>query len=128
LRLEIGPRDVENGNAFAARRTGGKEPIPLDDISNSVQQQLNLIGDELSNRSQSHVSHCVNRLNSLDQEIVDGQIYEIAFDGTDADAELLEKTTGLAMLGEALAPFESEQNCIVSGKPTTRKQHIARMY
>ena len=128
LRLEIGPRDVENGNAFAARRTGGKEPIPLNDISNSVQQQLNLIGDELSNRSQSHVSHCVNRLNSLDQEIVDGQIYEIAFDGTDADAELLEKTTGLAMLGEALTPFETEQNCIVTGKPTTRKQHIARMY
>lgn len=128
LRLEIGPRDVENGNAFAARRTGGKEPIPLNDISNSVQQQLNLIGDELSNRSHSHVSHCVNRLNSLDQEIVDGQIYEIAFDGTDADAELLEKTTGLAMLGEALTPFETEQDCIVSGKPTTRKQHIARMY
>ena len=128
LRLEIGPRDVENGNAFAARRTGGKEPIPLNDISNSVQQQLNLIGDELSNRSHSHVSNCVNRLNSLDQEIVDGQIYEIAFDGTDADAELLEKTTGLAMLGEALTPFETEQDCIVSGKPTTRKQHIARMY
>ena len=85
LRLEIGPRDVEKGNAFAARRTGGKEPIPLDDISNSVQQQLNLIGDELSNRSHSHVSHCVNRLISLDQEIVDGQIYEIAFDGSDAD-------------------------------------------
>ncbi|MDP6889153.1 MAG: His/Gly/Thr/Pro-type tRNA ligase C-terminal domain-containing protein [Candidatus Thalassarchaeaceae archaeon] len=128
LRLEIGPRDVENGNAFAARRTGGKEPIPLDDISNSVQQQLSLIGDELSNRSHSHVIHCVNRLNSLDQEIVDGQIYEIAFDGTDADAELLEKTTGLAMLGEALTPYETEQVCIITGKPTTRKQHIARMY
>jgi prolyl-tRNA synthetase len=128
LRLEIGPRDVENGNAFAARRTGGKEPIPLDDISNSVQQQLSLIGDELSNRSHSHVIHCVNRLNSLDQEIVDGQIYEIAFDGSDADAELLEKTTGLAMLGEALTPYETEQVCIITGKPTTRKQHIARMY
>ena len=128
LRLEIGPRDVENSNAFAARRTGGKEPIPLGDISNSVQNQLDLIGVELANRSHSHVSDCVNRLESLDQEIVDGHIYEIAFDGTDADAELLEKTTGLAMLGEALTPFENEQVCIVSGKPTTRKQHIARMY
>ncbi|DAC32862.1 MAG TPA: proline--tRNA ligase, partial [Candidatus Poseidoniaceae archaeon] len=32
LRLDIGPRDIEQGTAFAARRTGGKEPLPLDGI------------------------------------------------------------------------------------------------
>ncbi|MCP4973992.1 MAG: proline--tRNA ligase, partial [Prochlorococcus sp.] len=47
LRLEIGPRDVENGNAFAARRTGGKEPIPLDDITNQVRTQLDIVENEL---------------------------------------------------------------------------------
>ena len=40
LRLDIGPRDVENGNAFAARRTGGKHPLPISDIESSVRSEL----------------------------------------------------------------------------------------
>ena len=128
LRLEIGPRDVENGNAFAARRTGGKEPIPLNDIANSVRNQLDMVHSELSNRSHAHIDSCILQLLSLDQEIIDGHIYEVAFDGTDADAEILEKTTGLTILGEAMSGYTDEQICIVSGKTTLRKQHLARMY
>ena len=128
LRLEIGPRDVENGNAFAARRTGGKEPIPLSNIVNSVKQQLDMVHTELSSRSQSHVDECIVKLKSLDQEILDGHIYEVPFDGTDADAEMLEKSTGLAILGDAMTGYVDDQVCIVSGKMTRRKQHLARMY
>ena len=128
LRLEIGPRDVENGNAFAARRTGGKEPIPLADLVDGVRAQLDLVHTTLVERSQAHVENCVIRLESLDQEILDGHIYQIAFDGSDADAEVLEKTTGLAILGEAMEPFETPQPCVVTGVMTTRRQNLARMY
>ena len=128
LRLEIGPRDVENGNAFAARRTGGKEPIPLEDICNGVRTQLDMVHSELGNRSHTHIDSCILQLLSLDQEIIDGHIYEVAFDGTDADAEILEKTTGLTILGEAMSGYADEKICIVSGKTTLRKQHLARMY
>ena len=128
LRLEIGPRDVENGTAFAARRTGGKDPIPLDNIVNAVREQLDSVHSELNARSHAHVEGCVIRLESLDQDIVDGQIYEVAFDGTDADAEHLEKSTGLTILGDAMSGYDTEKPCIVSGTMTTRKQHIARMY
>ena len=128
LRLEIGPRDVENGNAFAARRTGGKEPIPLDNIVEGVRGQLELVHTELTNRSQAHISDCIIRLENMDQEINDGHIYEVAFDGTDADAEVLEKSTGLTILGDAMAGFSEDQICIATGKSTRRKQHLARMY
>ena len=128
LRLEIGPRDVENGTAFAARRTGGKDPIPLDNIVTAVREQLDMVHSELNARSHAHVEGCVIRLESLDQDIVDGQIYEVAFDGTDADAEHLEKSTGLTILGDAMSGYDTDKPCIVSGKMTTRKQHIARMY
>ena len=128
LRLESGPRDVDNGTAFAARRTGGKDPIPLDNIVNAVREQLDIVHSELNARSHAHVEGCVIRLESLDQEIVDGQIYEVAFDGTDADAEQLEKSTGLTILGDAMSGYDTDKPCIVSGKMTTRKQHIARMY
>jgi prolyl-tRNA synthetase len=128
LRLEIGPRDVEGGTAFAARRTGGKEPIPLDDLVAGVRAQLDIVQTELKTRSHAHVEGCVIQLTSLDQKIEDGHIYEVAFDGSDADAEILEKQTGLTILGEAMTPFESEQVCVVTGKATTRRQHLARMY
>ena len=128
LRLEIGPRDVEGGTAFAARRTGGKEPIPLDDLVSGVRAQLDIVQAELKTRSHAHVEGCLIQLTSLDQKIEDGHIYEVAFDGSDADAELLEKQTGLTILGEAMTPFESEHICVVTGKATTRRQHLARMY
>ncbi|MDE0708190.1 MAG: hypothetical protein OSB33_04500, partial [Candidatus Poseidoniales archaeon] len=60
--------------------------------------------------------------------IIDGHIYEVAFDGTDADAEFLEKSTGLTILGDAMEEFSDDQICIATGKSTRRKQHLARMY
>jgi len=64
----------------------------------------------------------------LIEEIIDGQIYEVAFDGTDSDAEVLEKSTGLTILGDAMTEYDEPQSCIVSGKMTSRRQHLARMY
>ena len=128
LRLEIGPRDVADGNAMAARRTGGKDPIPLDNLAQSVQNQLDIVHSELTDRTRAHVNSSINRLESLDGEIIDGQIYEVAFDGTDSDAEVLEKTTGLTILGDAMTEYDEPQSCIVTGKMTSRRQHLARMY
>ncbi len=43
LRLEVGPKDVAKGQVFAARRTGGKSPIPLADLAGGVQRTLDEI-------------------------------------------------------------------------------------
>lgn len=128
LRLEIGPRDVENGTAFAARRTGGKQPLKIEDIVAEVSNELKAIESELASRTSSIMDEMVAPLESLEDEIEEGMIYEIAFDGTDADAEVLEKTTGLTILGECMTPFEYEKTCIVTGKMTTKRNHLARMY
>ena len=37
---------------------------------------------------------------SMDGEIVDGKIYEMPFDGSDAHAEVIERLTGLTFLGD----------------------------
>jgi hypothetical protein len=70
----------------------------------------------------------VKQLNSLNQDIEDAIIYEVAFDGNDSEAEILEKTTGLTILGDSMIPYDSPQECVVTGKMTTRRQHLARMY
>lgn len=43
LRLEIGPKDVAKGQVFSARRTGGKAPIPLAGLAESVRLTLDEI-------------------------------------------------------------------------------------
>jgi len=40
LRLELGPRDLEAGTVVMARRTGGKEPIPMAGAAAAVQAAL----------------------------------------------------------------------------------------
>ena len=64
----------------------------------------------------------------LKEPIQDGLIYELAFDGSDSDAEALEKSTGLTLLGDADMPFPDPVPCAITGNPTTRRQHIARKY
>jgi len=55
-------------------------------------------------------------------------VYEVAFDGNDADAEKLEKSTNLTLLGDLLEPYEAPRICIITGKETVRRQHLAKMY
>jgi prolyl-tRNA synthetase len=47
LRLEVGPRDVGQGQVTAARRTGGKAPLPLNGLVAEAQALLALIQREL---------------------------------------------------------------------------------
>jgi prolyl-tRNA synthetase len=47
LRLEIGPKDVAKGQVFAARRTGGKAPIPLAALTEGVRAALDGIQRDL---------------------------------------------------------------------------------
>jgi prolyl-tRNA synthetase len=47
VRLEIGPRDVSQGQAVLARRTGGKVPARLDVVHESVRAALDMIQREL---------------------------------------------------------------------------------
>ncbi|UCD25079.1 MAG: proline--tRNA ligase [Gemmatimonadota bacterium] len=47
VRLEIGPRDVEQGQVMVARRIGGKEPSKLDGLVETVSATLDGIQQEL---------------------------------------------------------------------------------
>ena len=127
LRLDIGPRDIESNTAFAAKRTGGKEPLSLDIIVTECKRVLDEISDELRRRSKLHTEDVVQPLTDLNS-IDDGKIYELAFDGTDSHAEQIEKTTGLSFLGDATKPYDEELPCFMSGKPTRRRVLLAKTY
>ena len=137
LRLDLGPRDISQGTVFAARRTGGKEPLPMDDIVNQCSKVLDEISEELRNRSKLHMNDVIQDLPEfteengnwvMDGEVIDGKIYQMPFDGTDAHAEIIERATGLTFLGDSTEPFDNEIPCHMSGKPTTRKVILAKTY
>jgi prolyl-tRNA synthetase len=127
LRLDIGPRDIENNTAFAARRTGGKEPLPLNNIAEECKRLLSEIAEELRTRAAAHTENVVIPLTDL-EDVEDGKIYEMPFDGTDAHAETIERSTGLSFLGDSTDPYGEEKPCFMSGKMTTRRVILAKTY
>ena len=137
LRLDIGPRDIAQGTAFAALRTGGKEPLAMDNIAELCREKLSEISNELRKRSAAHMDGVINELPqfseengtwSMNGEIQDGKIYQIPFEGTDAHAEIIEKATGLTFLGDATDDYVTEVPCHMTGKMTKRRVILAKTY
>ncbi len=138
LRVEIGPRDLASSSCLVSIRTGGKEQLPLDGFNNSARKLLDSMASTLRSNAQTIADGLVHTFPGfvkggddalvVNEPIVDGFVYELAFDGSDSDAEILEKSTGLTLLGESDTPFPEPTPCAVTGKLTTRRQHIARMY
>lgn len=137
IRLEFGPRDLAENKCVLSLRTGGKIEASLENLSETIFENLKMISGQLLERSSTHMSNLVKKFPGfestkdglkLSSPLEDGIVYELAFDGNDADAELLEKSTGLTLLGDSVEPYSEPEKCVVTGKLTTRKQHIARMY
>jgi prolyl-tRNA synthetase len=137
LRLDIGPRDVAEGNAFATKRTGGKEPLSIESIVSEANRCLDEVADVLRARSIQHMDDVIQPLPafvetdgvwSMQGEIEDGHIYEFAFAGTDAHSEIIERATGLTFLGDATDEFEVPQPCHMTGVETTRRVLLAKTY
>ncbi len=78
VRLEVGPRDIENGVAMVARRdTCEKTQLPLDNIANAILQLLDEIQNNMYQKSlafrDSHVklAHNMNEL----REVLDSKCF-----------------------------------------------------
>ena len=137
LRLDIGPRDIAQGTAYAALRTGGKEPLDIENIVELCNSKLDEISTELRRRSFEHMNDVMVPLPmfvenegdwSMDGEIVDGKIYEMPFDGSDAHAEVIERLTGLTFLGDSIDDYTDEMPCHMTGKMTKRRVILAKTY
>jgi prolyl-tRNA synthetase len=137
IRLEVGPRDLANNQCVISLRTGGKENLSLDNLEISINKYLDLVSDKLRGNANEIHKNMVHKLPDSSMEdgnliftskIQDNLVYELAFDGNDADAELLEKSTGLTLLGDCEIIYDVAKPCVITGNLTTKKQHLAKMY
>ena len=137
LRIEIGPRDIANNSVMCVRRTGGKESYSMKDLIEAVRSELATIGSEMSKLSSNHFNSRIKLLPKFKREgsnlafeepIEAGVVYEFPFEGNDAEAEIIEKSTGLSFLGESTTPYSRERQCLISKKKTNKRIFIAKTY
>tara|TARA_B100001113_G_C20869463_1_gene517675 strand:- start:69 stop:734 length:666 start_codon:yes stop_codon:yes gene_type:complete len=137
LRIELGPRDLQSNSFMCARRTGEKSSCKLDDLVSSVRNELDLVNNHMKENAKSHFNGHIKKMPNLtingstitfEANLEDGYVYEMAFEGNDAEAEMIEKETGFSFLGESTSPYSKERECIVSGKLTNKRVFLAKTY
>ena len=109
----------------------------MDNIVEECYRVLDEISAELRSRASQQMDDVVQPLPafvesngqwSMQGEVKDGLIYELAFDGTGAHAVIIERTTGFVFLGDATDPYETERPCHMTGEMTTRRILLAKTY
>ena len=123
LRLEIGPRDIENGSCvLVSRVTREKTFASLDDIENAVQDALNLVHDQLYNKALENLNSKLHVALTYD-EFVDtaankpGYIKAMWCGSVECEDKLKDVTGGVK---SRCIPFKEEHlsdTCVCCGKP-----------
>ncbi|MBJ99949.1 MAG: proline--tRNA ligase [Euryarchaeota archaeon] len=136
LRLDFGQRDFDSNKIMCTSRIGGKEQIDLDNLEEEISLKLNEIQESMIERGVEKLNSSIRKLPKLinegvwklSEKIENDKVYWAAFDGTDSDAETIERLTGLTFLGESLDGLDSEIACCISGRKTKCKVFLAKTY
>lgn len=131
LRIEIGPRDIENGQVVLVRRDNGEKTFAkIDGIENTITELLQTIQKDMLIRSRERRDSKVIEADSLDGILngVEGKNFVKA--GWCGCRECEDKVkeyasaTSRVMIDEEGAP----EKCAICGKPAKHKVIFARAY
>ena len=137
IRIELGPRDLKSNSFMCVKRTGEKSSHSLDNLLESVRKELDSVSKNMKEHAGNHFNQHVKKMPnvridgsniSIEEKLEDKYVYEMAFEGNDAEAEMIEKETGFSLLGESMNPYAEKRKCIVTGKSTTKRMFLAKSY
>ena len=135
LRMEIGPRDVQNNSAFCAKRTGGKKfGITFDEnILSSVQQVLNEIQEELLQRAIAYRDERTVRVQTYQEmleQLPNGRFFLVPLNDDSANEDAIKEECKATIRCYPLEGQEEAQGqtCFYTGKPATHMAIFARAY
>jgi prolyl-tRNA synthetase len=134
VRLAIGPRDLENGNAELVRRdTLEKQIVKQEGIAEYIEKLLEEIQQNIYEKARKHRDSKLFKVDTYDElkAIVnsDGGGFVLAhWDGTpETEAKIKEETKATIRC----IPFDSPDEdgvCVYSGKPSKRRVLFAKSY
>ncbi|MBQ5343483.1 MAG: proline--tRNA ligase [Oscillospiraceae bacterium] len=122
VRVEIGPRDIENGNCVLVRRDNGeKTVVSLDSVEDSVKDTLDALAKNIyrlaKENMQSRTVDC-HTFDELEQAVNNSLgFYNAMWCGDEACEDELKEKLGI---GSRCMPFEQKElsgTCVCCGKP-----------
>ena len=132
LRLELGPRDIENGVCVLAKRNdGSKITVKLDEVVDKVKELLEVIHTEMYQRAYKFVEEHTRECRSLDEieKALNDRCYaKVMWDG---EEESENKIKELFQATARAIPFNQipfDDKCAISGKPAKKVVLFGRAY
>lgn len=122
LRLEIGPRDIENNQVVITRRDNGEKiTVSLDSLENEINNILDKMQKEMYNKAEELLNNNIRPATTIDQMIEidknsNGFIKAMWCGSAECEEEIKNKTNGY---GSRCIPFKQEHisdKCVCCGK------------
>ncbi len=125
LRLELGPRDMENGVVTYARRDlMEREVFDREDLVTEVPQILDRIAEELRGRTREELEEAIVTIEDL--EDVPEKILKMGWCGAKECGKEIEERGGISILGTRYEQEEFKGECVVCGAETEKAIYAAR--
>ncbi|HKL94632.1 MAG TPA: proline--tRNA ligase [Clostridia bacterium] len=132
IRLEIGPRDIENGQCVLARRdTNEKSIAPLENIENTINNLLNDIHDNMLAQSHefvhSHIKVCAN-MDELTEAVNTQNFVKTMWCGSHECESAVKAATAAS---SRVMPFDQTpvgDKCVCCGKKADKVVYFAKAY
>lgn len=133
VRVELGPRDIENNQAVLARRDNGEKiTVSLDNIEKEVTKLLDTIQNDLLEKARAHRdAHTYSAVNMKEFEKIlketPGFIKAMWCGDEACELEIKEKTGATSRC----MPFEQEHisdKCVCCGKPAKKMVYWGKAY
>ena len=133
LRLELGPRDIENGCCVIARRDNGEKiTVALDELETKIPELLDAVRDGIYNNALERRNGMMYTAKTLDEliDIADNKpgFIKAMWCGDRACEEALKEKAGVS---SRCIPFEQEEisdTCVCCGKKATKMLYWGKAY
>ncbi|MFB9273572.1 proline--tRNA ligase [Cohnella cellulosilytica] len=133
IRLELGPRDLENGQCvLVSRVTGEKKSVSLDNLVAEVEALLEQIHADMYERALSFQQENFFSVDTLDEyktAMEEKRGFALAgWCGSDACEQQVKEETGATSRNIPFEPAERKSKCLVCGEPAKHTVVFARAY
>ena len=131
LRIELGPRDIENGSCVVVRRdTHEKLNLPLADLSKQIQDLLDKVQQNMYDMALSFVKDNSYEVDTIDDMVncINNRHVSIAYHCGDIECEeALKAETGIQSR-VIICEDDGDHKCIRCGKKAKHKAYFAKQY
>ncbi len=132
VRVELGPKDIEDDSAILVRRdTGEKIKAPLDSLAERVCSLLGEIQTDLYTRAKDRLKENTVSVENWDQfrEAIESDKFVLAHWSGEEEVELkIKEETGATIRCLPFDQEEEEGECVKTGRPSGKRVLFARAY